>query len=468
MSGLKRVSIAVATILCLLLCSCLVVGCGSRESSVAEISSVDGADIEDKNFHMFVAHTTDSVSLAEKVKCNEGSTWRLFYDRLGQTEIPTKIAAGTGGELNDGDNKFFMLVTSKDGTVTNLYELTIYRGYAVNIRYYDGHELINTETVYTGETKVLSYKPMLPGYTFNCWRDSKGNVVSDGFVVEKDVALYADKTAKTYKVTYDANGGEGEIAQVVATSGESFTLPSGKELTREGYTLKEFNTVADGSGTGYKPGSIIPSYDYARDVILYAVWEYDFAYTSTEDGIIITKLNNDQYTSVVIPREIDGKSVVGIGTEAFMDKSKIQKIIIPDGVKSIGNFAFSGCYVLSDVTIPDSVTSIGNNAFVSCFKLTDIKIPNKLNTIGEYAFAYCTGIESITIPQSVTSIGGGAFYYCSKLTSVTFENADGWKLVPIYGSSKATPLDSDDLADTSTAATYLRYTYSEYYTWTRS
>ena len=80
--------------------------------------------------------------------------------------------------------------------------------------------------------------------------------------------------------------------------------------------------------------------------------------------------------------------------------------------------------------------------------------------ISDYAFQSCENLTSVTIPNSVTSIGECAFSDCSSLTSVTFDNPNGWK-------AGSTELSASDLANTSTAATYLTSTYYSKI-WTRS
>ena len=86
--------------------------------------------------------------------------------------------------------------------------------------------------------------------------------------------------------------------------------------------------------------------------------------------------------------------------------------------------------------------------------------------IYDYAFYNCDGLTSVIIPDSVTGIGELAFYDCSGLTSVTFEATSGWF---VSGSSSATSgIDiSDSLSDKSTAASYLRSKYYNYY-WKRN
>ena len=158
--------------------------------------------------------------------------------------------------------------------------------------------------------------------------------------------------------------------------------------------------------------------------------------------------------------------LTSIGGYAFAGCSGLTTITIPDSVTSVGEVAFSGCSSLTTITIPDSVTSIGYHAFSGCSDLTTITIPDSVTSIGEWAFFNCSGLTTITIPDSVTSIGNDAFYYCGSLAAVTFENRDGWWRASSPTATSGTSIASSELADSATAATYLKSTYCDYY-WRR-
>ena len=97
---------------------------------------------------------------------------------------------------------------------------------------------------------------------------------------------------------------------------------------------------------------------------------------------------------VVIPAEIDGKTVTSIGTGAFYDCTGLKSVTIPVSVTEIGGSAFFGCTGLTSVTIPGSVTSIGDYAFSGCTGLRSVIIQNGVAEISGCTFANCRGLET--------------------------------------------------------------------------
>ncbi len=144
----------------------------------------------------------------------------------------------------------------------------------------------------------------------------------------------------------------------------------------------------------------------------------DFEYSVSGDTAEITKYKGSA-SALVIPSEIDGKKVTGIGRMAFASCTTLTDVTIPDSVTSIGDWAFSDCDAIVNVKIPDTVTYLGEYAFRSCSSLKSVHIPKGIKTIEMRAFLSCSSLESLTIPENITSIGLGAFSLCKKLTDVT-------------------------------------------------
>lgn len=76
-------------------------------------------------------------------------------------------------------------------------------------------------------------------------------------------------------------------------------------------------------------------------------------------------------------------------------KSKIDKVVIEEGVTTIGRHAFSGCTRLSEVQIPKTVKTIGTAAFMDCNTLRQIDIPNSVKNVMPFAFHKCPQLGKV-------------------------------------------------------------------------
>ena len=156
--------------------------------------------------------------------------------------------------------------------------------------------------------------------------------------------------------------------------------------------------------------------------------ESDYTYNALDDGTIEITGYSGSAENIVIPAQIDGKSVTRIGNNAF-EKSSAKEIVIPDSVTEIGSQAFSGCGKLTGVSIPNSVTMIRDRAFFDCNSLASITIPDSVTDIELQAFCNCTSLKSVTIPASVTDIGDEAFgYYFNDIDELEIKKVDGFKI----------------------------------------
>ena len=70
---------------------------------------------------------------------------------------------------------------------------------------------------------------------------------------------------------------------------------------------------------------------------------------SEEGYYIVNGLETGGAELVIIPESHEGKTVVGIGDNAFKDNATVKEIVIPKTVVTIGENAFSGCTNLTAV-----------------------------------------------------------------------------------------------------------------------
>jgi len=181
----------------------------------------------------------------------------------------------------------------------------------------------------------------------------------------------------------------------------------------------------------------------------------DFDYSIENGGAVITGYTGSS-DELVIPDELDGYPVTGIGANAF-EEVCLTSVTIPATVKAIANNSFyvtlehihvspeNPVYesidgVLFDVEqgtllvyppakeetayhIPQGIIAIGERAFMHAGALTSVTLPDSLLTIGEMAFIGCRNLRTLEIPDGVTLIGEYAFIICDVLELLVSKNS---------------------------------------------
>ncbi len=155
----------------------------------------------------------------------------------------------------------------------------------------------------------------------------------------------------------------------------------------------------------------------AADVLLYTViGGICFIYKVVYDTITVQRVGKalDKY-EIEIPKEIQGKMVSSIGNKCFDHHSLIEKIKLPDTIKTIGHHAFSGCRCLREINIPDGCEYIGPYAFQWCKSLTCIEMPTRVQVIQEATFISCFNLAHIFLKEGLKEIERAAFFNCENL-----------------------------------------------------
>lgn len=147
----------------------------------------------------------------------------------------------------------------------------------------------------------------------------------------------------------------------------------------------------------------------------------------------ITLIGSDAFSRCSALAEVQFPStLLEIGDRAFFSANRIVEPLLPQGLTSIGKSAFYGCWSLARVQLPSSLTSIGESAFSNCDRLTDVVIEDGITTISKDLFRECDALASVTIPASVTRIDTSAFMDCPSLADVYYgAEEENWDAIDI-------------------------------------
>lgn len=140
-----------------------------------------------------------------------------------------------------------------------------------------------------------------------------------------------------------------------------------------------------------------------------------------ETGYITGYTGNEE--TVTIPTEIDGIKIIGIcGEQIFKNATSINKVIIPEGIKTLGDKVFNDCSNISEIELPTSLVNIGKHVFDGTTWINN-KYSNEkgMLIINNQLISCSKDATKIEIPETVTSIKSEAFNGCDKLTSISIK-----------------------------------------------
>lgn len=186
-------------------------------------------------------------------------------------------------------------------------------------------------------------------YTFTGW--------SPEVVVAEEDATYTAQYSATarvfYTITFNANGGVGEMAAQAFEVGVDTAL-NVNTFTRENYKFTGWNTAADGSGATYSDeGAIL---ELTGDMTLYAQWQFWNGWFTDVNGKQYYKDGELQKTGWTV---IDGNTYY-LDTETGYAATGITKLI-PEGAAEEARCVFDAEGVFqSDVT---GVYSVGADTY---------------------------------------------------------------------------------------------------------
>lgn len=171
-------------------------------------------------------------------------------------------------------------------------------------------------------------------------------------------------------------------------------------------------------------------------------WKYELPSAAAKEYYIAAYLGSAE--KVQIPALFQQKPVTKVLANAFLNKTTIKTLLVPDTITSFGMNVFYGCTSLETINIPKNITEIGNNAFYGCTSAVSVNFAEDtaLTVIPRNCFSGCSSVVTANITQGITTISDRAFLNCTSLESITVnpsvvsihDNAfEGCSLVTING-----------------------------------
>ena len=299
--------------------------------------------------------------------------------------------------------------------------------YTINYKL-EGGKFIDsaTTTSYNAYTSFELPEPTYQGHYFAGWytRDYTddgtfteklfGNA-GDTKTISEDITLYAKWTPNTYTITFDANGGSGEM------DSQSFTYDAAQNLTankftRSGYTFAGWNTSSEGTGTSYANSASIKNLtdEPNGNITLYAQWaKAVIILTQDELNTYSSPNNNYRYTlpsgEYCVTEDLSIQYPIVINGEVNLYSNTEHTISLANGYSSDASSSWLSMIVIS--TANDTLTLGGGTGNLTIDGTNNL--PSTLNYLvmssGTFNLSDKVTITNGNVNYGAVYIGGGTF-----------------------------------------------------------
>lgn len=214
------------------------------------------------------------------ISLSTATTYAILDTDLGWIGYGQTVPAYTASAQYTGGTG----TTYKSSLTTSSYTVPA-PTYTVTFNANGGSVDTTSKTVVYGSTYGTLPTPTRPNYTFNGWYTASTggtNVTSSTkYTTNGNSTLYAQWSASTFTVSYNANNGTGAPSSQTKQYGVTLTLSS-IIPSRSGYTFKGWGTSNTATSVTYYAGD---TYTDNKSITLYAVWEintYTISYNANE------------------------------------------------------------------------------------------------------------------------------------------------------------------------------------------
>lgn len=266
--------------------------------------------------------------------------------------------------------------------------------YTISYELGGGENHIDNPDSYKETTKTFTLEePTRYGYTFKGWyldKDYQNRVTEIKRGSSGNLTLYAKWAANKYTIQFNGNKHTtGNMDSQTMKYGKAAKL-SKNTFARTGYTFKEWNTKADGSGTAYKNQEEVKNLSSKNGgtITLYAQWKKA---KKTEKTYSITyklnkgknnKSNPASYTKKTATIKLKNASRKGYTFKGWYSDKKYQNKVTQIKKGSTGNVTFYAKWTANKYTIKFN----GNGAKSGSMKAVKNCKYNKTYTLKKNSF----------------------------------------------------------------------------------
>lgn len=127
--------------------------------------------------------------------------------------------------------------------------------------------------------------------------------------------------------------------------------------------------------------------------------------------------------------------------------SGLERIILPEKLKTIGEGAFSHS-ALRIIRTGSSLLGIGDYAFYDCRALTDIELPRSVSSLGKYVFCGASALNGVDLSVTrIESLPQGCFKNCNSLSELSVPENLSYVGREAFANTSLKSLDLRNLTD---------------------
>ena len=274
-----------------------------------------------------------SSSIPQRTSIEDnGSITEYTFKGWATSSTSTSVAYSSGSNYTANASITLYAVWSKTVSV-NIYDVS----YNTN----GGSDVISQIKV-KGETlKLRNTIPVKNGYTFIGWGLSSDSTsvsyyAGSNYTSDNDIVLYAIWNPWSHTVTFDINGGTGNVPEdFIVTSGNDAVIIPDCSITKKQHVFKYWCTQPSGSGgTRYYSGDGYNEMANGGIVTLYAIWDVTDIYLyhngECKAGEFIEddsmSFNNDGTVHYV--QFIEGNPSIELDSTAFYVSELLERVVM--------------------------------------------------------------------------------------------------------------------------------------------